>query len=353
MSLRPAPGAFAVVAAPRRAVGCVKASRLDEVLATGVVYGTPVAYGLATQQDEHLTRSLKKASLGDVATGAPCVPLSFDPDYCKRLDKFYALGLAVASNIASIAAGKVAIYSYKALEAHIYQTFETECRGTWWHVLPDVYYQYLPGTAWTLEFCSDLTKAHDSRDGAVWRLAEAPPGAIWRLYKTGFGYMHTIPLPMKPFYILVDVVEAIVLAATRTGYALYTGNYSGLGNTDTDRTAAENMLVAAAIKLVASKIDEFARCIASYLRMNIRLWLRGGLGALKSSPYLNPLKFVQMVRYDILNDDDDDAAANAEVANPDPPPLESGSPSYREYVPPPNTPPGLRRFGSGADGIAE
>ena len=39
-----------------------------------------------------------------------------------------------------------------------------------------------------------------------------------------------------------------------------------------------------------------------------------------------------------------------------PPPLEPQSPrspAYREYVPPPDTPPGLRRFGSGMDGIAE
>ena len=350
MSLRPDPppkaqGAFGVVAAPRREPvghGRAKASRLDEVLATGVVYGTPVAYGLATEQDKALTRSLKKASLGD-ATGAPCVPLSFDPDYCKRFDKFYALGLAVASSIATLAASEVALFSYISLAAHIRQTLETECGSKWSTAYISEMLFHDVDNAATIQFCNDLETAIYSTDGALMQL----------MFSTGFSPIRYSPV--SHFQFLAETVKAIVLGATRTGYALYTGNYRGLGNNDADRTVAEKVLVAAAIKLVASKVDEFARGIASYLRMNMRLWLRGGLRALKSSPYLNPVTFARMVRYDILNDDDDEYV-NPE-AEADPPPLEPQSPRsppYREYVPPPpGTPPKLRRFSSGVDGIVE
>jgi len=350
MSLRPAPpkaqGAFGVVAAPRRAVAHAKASRLDEVLATGVVYGTPVAYGLATQQDKALTRSLKDASLGD-ATGAPCVPLSFDPDYCKRFDKFYALGLAVASSVATWGAGVVAEFSHVALERHITQTLQTECNSkSWTSYIRELVRDY-SGYDTTLQFCTDLENAYYS-NSAVHRDLE-----FWSIM--GVASTGRVLLPLG---ILAQVIRSIVLGATQTGWALYTKDYRGLGDTYPQTTAHETLLVAAAIKLVASKVDEFARGIASYLRMNMRLWLRGGLRALKSSPYLNPFTFVRMVRYDILHDDDDDDARQDQNTQVDPgelspPPLEQGSPSYREYVPPPDTPPGLRRFSSGVDGIAE
>ena len=284
-----------------------KGRRLDEVLRAGAaVVGTPVAYGLATQQDKRLTRSLKDASLGD-ATGAPCVPLSFDPDYCKRFDKFYALGLAVTTSVASFGIGTVATYSAKALHKHIEQKFETECRDESWTSYIEGLTAAYPATdgragyggyAKTTEFCNDLRRAfaapsmqNRAEHGSPWPTvhglygagqagqivptlpAIATLGSLMRMKEYLFGIPSDSPPTLEPppgmpsyaytlvapIGMLAEIVKMVILGATQTGYALYTGNYRGLRADPEDPGMFEAALVAAGIKLVASKVDEFAR----------------------------------------------------------------------------------------------
>lgn len=145
---------------------------------------------------------------------------------------------------------------------------------------------------------------------------------------------------LAPFMYLVQLFW--YLATAGLGFAI-----DQRGNFDFMKTGLGLSITVPFATTIASKMNEIARGIASYLRMNLRTWVQGGMNvqALTSSPYLNPTEFYRLVKYDILNDDDDDGYVNPQ-ADAGPPALEPASPAHRRGS--------LRRMPSGgSDGPAE
>ena len=61
-------------------------------------------------------------------TGAPCVPLSLDPDYCSG-DKFYAFGVAVVSTVigALLAQGRLLTFALDPLYSAVRAMLDSTC----------------------------------------------------------------------------------------------------------------------------------------------------------------------------------------------------------------------------------
>jgi hypothetical protein len=311
MSVRPA-------APPRRAqpaTPVVQGRRLDAVLRAGAaVVGTPVAYGRAAQRDARPARSLKAAPL-EAATGAPCVPLSFDPDYCKRFDKFYALGMAITSSMLGLIAAKAGEVTFAAMAARLKTTIETECKGMMWAkyfydtVLPHYGLRSTGRTRLASDYCNDLGAALEATQSNA-RLSTSLQNSV----------TSGAPL-LAPF---VYLSQLFLYLASGGGAGIVTNGYQANGYyqmLNVPMTAAAISLGAGFASILGKKLDQVARGLASYLRVNLRAWAEGGLEGLKNSPYLNPSAFYLMVQYDPGLDDDDEEHP---PANPDaqPPALE-------------------------------
>lgn len=298
MSTRPA--ARPRVARPA-APAVVQGRRLDEVLRAGAaVVGTPVAYGLATRRAE-------------VPTGAPCVPLSFDPDYCKRFDKFYALGMAIASSMLGFITAKAGEVTFAAMAAQLKATIDDECGGMAWvkyfydTTLPHYGLESRGRTRLASDYCNDLGAALESMESNV-RMSTALKNSA----------TSGAPL-LAPF---VYLAQLFLYLATGGGAGIVTNGYQDNGYyqiLNAWRTVGAISLGAGFASVLGRKLDEVALGVASYLRMNLRAWAEGGMTALMSSRYLNPVVFYRLVKYD---DPEGERAYVNPQAGAGPPPLE-------------------------------
>lgn len=303
MSTRPAarPRVARPAAPAALAPAVVQGRRLDEVLRAGAaVVGTPVAYGLAARRAE-------------APTGAPCVPLSFDPDYCQRLDKFYALGLAITSSMVGLITAKAGEVTFAAMAARLKATIDAECGGMVWvkyfydTTLPHYGLESRGRTRLASEYCNDLGAALEAMESNV-RLSNALKNS------TTSG----APL-LAPF---VYLAQLFLYLATGGGAGIVTKGYQDNGYhqiLNASRTVGAISLGAGFASVLGRKLDEVTRGVASYLRMNLRAWAEGGMSALMSSPYLNPVEFYRLVKYD---DPEGERAYVNPQADAGPPPLE-------------------------------
>lgn len=294
----------------------VQGRRLDAVLRAGAAaVGTPVAYGIATQRDEHLTRSLKNASLGNAAaTGAPCVPPIFDPHFCNRFDRFYVLGLAITTSISGFIVATAGEYTFAAMAAQLKKTINAECKGMMWAkyfydtVLPHYGLRSGGPTRLASGYCNDLAAALQAVQSNQFLTEQLQNGLT-----SGASTLAPVVYFAQLFLYLATGGGALL----PNGYQQFNFMRTGLG-------LSVGVGVAT---LITKKIDEATRYVASYLRLNMQAWAEDGVRGLKQSPYLNPVTFVGLVV------GDDDADDNDEYVNPlagaGPPPLE------QPFVPPP------------------
>ena len=324
---------------------------LDEVLRAGRAVGpAPVA------KPSSLTASLKAMQV--TPTGAPCVPLSFDPDYCSG-DKFYAFGVAVVSTVigAAFAQGGVTELAVAPVMAALSQILDSTCRASWYDWFTERAITGGYGGEWfsDTDFCKALVKAQMSA-GAMstysTKFVTMEPGVLLR----NSGVRVHLGAECVAKDMLSVVFAPIIAYANVFGHEIYMerarqndgvftpfNDWMGGGGSLFGRTfhtqeikrslqtfneepnKVMQTLVAGInlqwVRMLAAKTNEMARGVASYMRVNFKQYLKD-----KTLYETNPIEFSRRILYDIVEDDKDDAP-EAEPGSPGPPPpLEPGSP---------------------------
>lgn len=305
-----------------------KLSVVDEVLrAKGVVVGVPVSGALLTHANDEdgrgagLTRSLKHMSVAPVGA---CIQKSFDPDYCTK-DKFYAFGMAVTTAaIGALLSTPVYTDALLLVSQAINGMIKKQCESYGWKdwFMGDDALDGGYGQEYRREtFCSALIEArkvHTDVSGST---------LVWRDALKRHNFEDHVVGRMS---LAVESVAEIVLAPL---YFLY-GGASRIAGDDIvgfrlpyGNPIAQNRLFqiitgvieAKWVQLLLSKLNEVARGVGSYFRVNYRDWKAGN-----TLTHVNPIEFARKVAYDILPEDDEPDDDLYEPFDPDaaPPPLE-------------------------------
>lgn len=307
MSARPtAPvGSFGTVV-PRRGTNA-RTRRLDEVLAAG--------------------------KLSTVATGAPCIPPPFDPDFCNRRDPFYAIGVAITSAVIAPIAGMGAQATVRHLSNIMSATIRDTCYNPTWQAWFARMYgdsslqytttlNYWEGPANPTAFCKAMdTTIRMLRSSAADDLG-APYGPNGRSKYTeqsvveGLVYFAAVLLD-----IVLLPVAALVMAYHRVtrmgGDSLFWPGYINselpalgmagnaafltLGVPHQIDAPTFSVVVGSAmsIRIMMDYMNQIALGVASYLRYHAKLYIEGGMDALAASTRKLPHTYAKDVLEEI------------------------------------------------------
>ena len=331
--------------APPPARGASSGRRaLDEVLRAGRAVGpAPVA------KPSSLTASLKAMQV--TPTGAPCVPLSFDPDYCSG-DKFYAFGVAVVSTVVGtlFAQGTLATYALTPLVNALGRMMDSRCSSRWYEWLTARTFETRDRLFSDTPFCVALARTSNAVRGMETTSAQISNVAqrvVWQLITVVFA----------PVIAYANTFGAGGEQRLSSRYPIYLGGaemdnplsrslnpsqdfFASLETFEGERNKTVQVLLAGIslqwVRMIKAKMNEMARGVASYMRVNFKQYLRDG-----TLYQTNPIAFSRRILYDVLEDD----APEAEPGSPgSPPPLEHpsspasnqdpNSPAYREWEDP-------------------
>ena len=302
---RPAPvGSFGTVA-PRRGTNA-RTRRLDEVLAAG--------------------------KLSTVATGAPCIPPPFDPDFCNRRDPFYAIGVAITSAVIAPIAGMGAQATVRELSNIMSATIRDTCYNPTWQAWFGR--MYGPGS---LQYTKTLNSAEGAANPTAFckamdttiRMFRSSAGEDldFKLSPKDRGY-NTIEALVYFAEVLLDIVLLPVVTLV-TAYHRVTrmegdSRYGAIGYEDWEFPAIETafwptltapfapltvvtepkifaLVVGSAmsIRIMMDYMNQIALGVASYLRYHAKLYIEGGMDALAASTRKLPHTYAKDVLEEI------------------------------------------------------
>lgn len=314
---------------PRLAAASSGRRALEEVLRAGRAVGpAPLA------KPRSLTASLKAMQV--TPTGAPCVPLSFDPDYCSG-DKFYAFGVAVVSTVVAtlFAQGSLATYALTPLVNALGNMMDSRCSSTWYQWLTERTFETSDKLFSDTPFCVALARASNAVRGmetTSTQISNVAQTVVWQLitvvfapviaYANTFGAAYHAGGEQRlssryPIYLGGDAEMDNPLSRSLNPSQDFFGS---LETFDGERNRTMQVLLAGInlqwVRMLAAKTNEMARGVASYMRVNFKQYLQDN-----TLYQTNPIAFSRRILYDVLEDD------------------EAASPSYRPYVEPGSPPP--------------
>ena len=343
--------------APPPARGTASSGRraLDEVLRAGRAVGpAPVA------KPSSLTASLKAMQV--TPTGAPCVPLSFDPDYCSA-DKFYAFGMAVVTTaVGALAAqGTLATYALTPLVNALGTMMDSRCSSSWFQWLTERTFETRDTLFSDTPFCVALARASNVARGMETtsaQISDVAQRVIWQLITVVFApviaYANTFGpayqaggeqrLPSRyPIYLGGAVMDNPLSRSLDPSQDLF----ASLETFNRERSKMQVLLAGINlqwVRMIRTKMNEMARGVASYMRVNFKQYLRN-----KTLYETNPIAFSRRILYDIVEDE-----APASAGEPGSPgsPYTPGGTNHGSYTDMPGLEP-RTPHGSSMDGYTE